>query len=355
MSTEPLDLTALSEAVRVRGGELRAGGTDTTARQRSGVSAGPFTDLGQAGGAGGADGSDGAGGMRGTTPLPGGGLRIGALTTLAALAADPRVRVGWPALAAAAHSAATPQIRAAGTLGGNLLQRNRCWYYRNPRVSCLQKGGTGCPAREGDHHYGVVAGDSLCVAPHPSTLAMALLTYDAEAEVHDEPPRSVAELYGDGRGLDRTDHLLPPHRVLTAVRLPAAVPGERAACHRAISRAHAEWPLVEAAARLAFDGPTVTHVAVAAGGVARVPLRLTEVEAALIGREATPEALSAAAATVLQRCRPLPLTGYKTTLFRDTVLEVLERAAGPGGSGGSSGRPSGGSSGGPGAADPVNS
>ncbi|MGG8406351.1 FAD binding domain-containing protein, partial [Streptomyces sp. 12297] len=234
-----------------------------------------------------------------------------------------------PALALAAGTAATPQIRAAGTLGGNLLQRNRCWYFRNPHVDCLQKGGTGCPAREGDHHFGVVSGDGPCIAPHPSTLAMALLTYDAQAEVHGESPRNIVDLYGDGDGLHHADHLLPPDRILTSVRLPAPLPGERAACHRAVSRAHAEWPLVEATARLALDGDTVTHAAVAAGGVARVPLRLTEVEAALIGREATPEALVEAAATVLARCRPQPQTGYKATLFRDTVLEVLERAAGP--------------------------
>ncbi|MEV6954649.1 FAD binding domain-containing protein [Streptomyces sp. NPDC051183] len=316
MNTEPA-LTDLSAAVQARGGELRAGGTDTTARQRSGLSPGPFTDL------------DGADSLRGCTPLPGGGLRVGALTTLATLATDPRVRAGWPALAAAAGSAATPQIRAAGTLGGNLLQRNRCWYYRNPHVSCFQKGGTGCPAREGDHHFGVVSGDGPCVAPHPSTLAMALLTYDAEAEVHGESPRTVADLYGDGDRLFRADHLLAPDRILTAVRLPAPLPGERAACHRTISRAHAEWPLVEATARLALDGATITHAAVAAGGVARVPLRLPEVEAALIGREATPATLAAAAATVLTRCRPLPQTAYKATLFRDTVLEALELATTP--------------------------
>ncbi|MFE4265007.1 FAD binding domain-containing protein [Streptomyces sp. NPDC056883] len=316
MSTEPT-LTDLSAAVLARGGELRAGGTDTTARQRSGIAPGPFTDL------------DAAGSLRGCTPLPGGGLRIGALTTLAALATDPRVGSGWPALAVSAGTAATPQIRAAGTLGGNLLQRNRCWYYRNPHFSCLQKGGSGCPAREGDHHFGVVSGDGPCVAPHPSTLAMALLTYDAGAEVHGESPRTVAELYGDGDRLHRADHLLAPDRILTAVLLPPPLPGERAACHRATSRAHGEWPLVEATARLALDGATVTHAAVAAGGVARVPLRLPEVEAALIGREATPEVLAEAAATVLARCRPLPQTGYKTTLFRDTVLEVLERAADP--------------------------
>ncbi|WP_331727906.1 FAD binding domain-containing protein [Streptomyces sp. NBC_00158] len=328
MSDEPGSESALSDlsaAVLARGGELRAGGTDTTARQRTGISPGPFTDLG------------GAGQLRGITALPGGGLRIGALTTLAALAADPRVRDGWPALAPAAGTAATPQIRAAGTLGGNLLQRNRCWYYRNPHVGCFQKGGTECPARRGDHLFGVVCGDGPCVTPHPSTLAVALLTYDAQAEVHGESPRDVAALYGDGDRLFRTDHLLGPGQILTAVRLPAPWPGERPGYHRSISRAHAEWPLVEASVRLVLDGATVTHAAVAAGGVARVPLRLPEVEASLIGRDARPEVLAAAAATVLARCRPLPQTGYKAALFRDTVLEALERAAAGGGRGAGAG------------------
>ncbi|OEJ30484.1 hypothetical protein [Streptomyces subrutilus] len=91
--------------------------------------------------------------------------------------------------------------------------------------------------------------------------------------------------------------------------------------------------MVEATARLAFDGATITHAAVAAGAVGRVPLRLPEVEAALIGREPTPGLLAEAAATVLARCRPLPQTAYKATLFRDTVLEVLEQAAAPPGAG----------------------
>ncbi|MFJ6793601.1 FAD binding domain-containing protein [Streptomyces sp. NPDC091268] len=316
MSTEPA-LADLSATVRARGGELRAGGTDTTARRRTGVSPGPFTDL------------TGVGLLRGCTPLPGGALRIGALTTLAELARDPGVHAGWPALALAAGAATTPQIRAAGTLGGNLLQRNRCWYYRNPQVACFQKGGSGCPARTGDHHFGVVSGDGPCITPHPSTLAMALLAYDAEAEVHGESPHPVADLYGDGDSLYRADHLLAPDRILTSVRLPAPLPGERAAYHRATSRAHAEWPLVEATARLALDGATIAHAAVTAGGVARLPLRLREVEAALIGREATPEALAEAAATVLDRCRPLPHTAYKAPLLRDTVLETLERATAP--------------------------
>jgi xanthine dehydrogenase YagS FAD-binding subunit len=295
--------------------ELRAGGTDVMARVKIGRAHGPFEDL------------TARPELRGIDWLPDGSVRIGALTTIAALAADQRLRAGYPGLTATAGGLATPQIRAAGTIGGNLLQRNRCWYYRNPRFSCHQTGGDGCPARGGLHLYSAVVDQGPCVAPHPSSIAVALLAYDARVEVDGRGELPVAELYGDGSDPTR-DHLLGNDEVLTAVSLPAPAPGERAAYHRAIGRAEAEWPLVEAVARLVLDSGTVTSVAVAAGGVAHTPLRLPEVEEPLQGTKITWEALEAAAARVTQRCSPLPQTGYKVAVFRDTVLEVLERAAG---------------------------
>jgi xanthine dehydrogenase YagS FAD-binding subunit len=303
-------------SVARQGGELRAGGTDVSARARVGRAGGPFVDLAA------------VPELRGIEWQPDGSVRIGALTTVAELAADPELRAGYPALTATAGGLATPQIRTAGTLGGNLLQRNRCWYFRNPGFSCHQTGGDGCPARAGLHLYSVVVDQGPCVAPHPSSIAMALLAYDARVEVHGRGSIPVAELYGDGTDPTR-DHLLDPGEVLTAVELPAPAHGERAAYHRAIGRAEAEWPLVEAVARLVIDGDgMVTSVAVAAGGVARTPLRLSEVEATLAGTKITWDALRAAASRVTGRCTPLPQTGYKVALFRDTVLEVLERAAG---------------------------
>lgn len=297
-----------------KGGELRAGGTDVSARRRTGRATGPFVDL------------RGVPGLRGVEWLPDGSARIGALTTVAEVSADPRLRDAYPALTATAAGLATPQLRATGTVGGNLLQRNRCWYYRNPRFACYQTGGDGCPARAGLHLYSVVVDQGPCVAPHPSSIAMALLAYDAVVSVHGRDPLPIAEVYGDGTD-PRRDHLLGPAEVLTSVTLPVPWPGEHAAYHRAIGRAEAEWPLVEAVARVTVgaDG-IVTSAGVAAGGVARTPLRLTEVETALTGVAATPESVRAAASLVAARCAPLRRTGYKVGLFRDTVLEVLERA-----------------------------
>ncbi len=312
--SEIADLAGVVAAIGASGGELRAGGTDVTARRGLGRSTGPYVDL------------HGVDGLRGVTRLPDGSARIGAMTTVAELAGDAGLRADYPALTATAAGLATPQIRAVATLGGNLLQRNRCWYYRNPRFSCFQTGGDGCPARTGQHLYSSVVDLSPCVAPHPSSLAVALIAYGALADVTGRGTVPVADLYGaDPAG----DHVLAPSEVVVAVELPAPTPGERAAYHRAIGRAEAEWPLVEAVARAVVTDGVISTVAVAVGGVARTPLRLPEVEDALLGRAATPGTLGAAADAATARCAPLPQTGYKVGLLRGTVLHVLEQATSP--------------------------
>jgi xanthine dehydrogenase YagS FAD-binding subunit len=296
------------------GAELRAGGTDLAARRRCGLAAGPFVDL------------SGVTELRGITWSPDGAVRIGAMTTVADIAVDARMASAQPALAATAAALATPQVRAGGTLGGNLLQRNRCSYYRSPQFSCHQSGGDGCPSRAGIDLYATVIDRGPCIAPHPSSLAMALLASEAKVAVHPRGELPVADLYGDGSDPTR-DHLLAPGEVLLAVDLGPPVPGERAAYHRAVGRAEGEWPLVEAVARLAVTGETITFAAVAAGGVARTPVRLTAVEAELTGRPATAQTLRAAAERASDGCTPLRQNGYKLELLRATTLEVLERAA----------------------------
>ena len=218
-------------------GEYRAGGTDLQQRLRSGVSPGPPVDLKRL-----------AGLDRGEWDEHG-GARIGALVPIATLAGDPRLAAAYPGLAQSAGALATPQVRAAGSLGGNLLQRNRCWYYRHPAISCLKKGGQDCPARTGNHLFGVCFDLGPCVAPHPSTLGMALLAYAAQIEVASSGSRPVAALYGDGSD-GRHDHQLGEHEILAAVLMPEPLEGERTAYFRVISRALAEWPLVEAVVRV---------------------------------------------------------------------------------------------------------
>ncbi len=167
-----------------QGPEFRAAGTDLSERRRSGVSTGPLIDI--------AAQPD----MTSMLWSADGTLRIGAFTTIAAIAGDDRIAAAYPGLAASALGLATPQIRHLATLGGNLAQRSRCWYYRNPQIACLKKGGSDCPARLGNHLYGVAFDLGPCVAPHPSTLAAALLAYDATIVTDQRGRLTTAELFG---------------------------------------------------------------------------------------------------------------------------------------------------------------
>ncbi len=248
----------------------RAGGTDLEDLRHRGLRRGPTVDL--------RDVAD----LSTLNVTWDGGLRIGAGVRLAALAADPTVRAGWPGLAQAAGGLATPQVRAAATVGGSLLQDVRCWYYRDPAAACLKKGGSRCLAREGDALQHACYDLGACIAPHPSTLAMVLLALDASVEVQGGPGLNIVSLLGDGSDPRRT-HTLAPDAVVTAIVLPAAPAGVRAAYHRTIQRARAEWPLVEAYVHIEVEGGKIARPRVAVGGVANRPLRLLEVEAALQG------------------------------------------------------------------------
>jgi xanthine dehydrogenase YagS FAD-binding subunit len=293
--------------------ELRAGGTDLSERRRSGVSTGPLLDIGHHE-------------LTGVTRQAG-GTRIGALVPIDTVATDPDLRRDYPALAYAAGGLATPQIRRVGTIGGNLLQHNRCWYYRNPAdTGCLKRGGSTCPARAGNHRLHALFDLGPCVSVHPSTLGAALLAYDATVTT-DRRGLPVADVFGEG-GDGRRDHQLAPGELLRAVHLPPPVPGERGGYVRAISRTYAEWPLAEAVARLGVTGGVVAWAAVAVGGVAPVPLRLGAVEAALVGGPATADAFARAAEHAAAGATPLPQTRFKAPLLVGTVAEALDRAAG---------------------------
>ncbi|PRQ04869.1 FAD binding domain-containing protein [Enhygromyxa salina] len=252
------------------------------------------------------------------------GAWIGAMTTLADLAAHRVLRERWPGVAEACEALANPQIRAVASIGGNLMQAPRCWYYRHPDYQCLRKGGTSCFAREGDHLFHVCFDTAPCVAPHPSTVALALVAYEAEVELIQpatpEPTRAPIQAV---LGADA----VAEHAIITTIRLGAPVANERSAYVRASNRAHAEWALAEVTVRLVLDqSGAIVFVRVAAGGVAPTPLRLSAVEDALVGVVPEPLALAKAAALARADAKPLAMTGYKLELLEGAVLEALERA-----------------------------
>jgi xanthine dehydrogenase YagS FAD-binding subunit len=294
--------------------EYRAGGTDLSERRRSGVSRGALLDIG------------GMDELVGVWPQLDGGLRIGALTTISAVAADPAVQRGYPGLAAAAAGLATPQIRRVATVGGNIAQRNRCWYFRNPEIACLKKGGEGCPMRAGNALYGVAFDSAPCAAPHPSTLAAALLAYDARVDTNRRRDLAIVEALGDGRAA-MAETALAPGELIEAIALPTPVFGERAAYKRAIGRALAEWPLAELVVRAVFEAGHVARIRIVAGGVAPVPVRLEAAEAAALGKPATPQTFAQAAAAATNGANPLGQARYKLALLQGLVKDLLETLA----------------------------
>jgi xanthine dehydrogenase YagS FAD-binding subunit len=293
--------------------EFRAASTDLSERRRSGVSTGPLIDIMSSGESGMSWGADGA-------------ANIGALTTIAAIAADARIAAAYPGIAASAQGLATPQVRRLATLGGNLAQRSRCWYFRNPHIECLKKGGSACPARSGNHLFGVAFDLGDCVAPHPSTMAAALLAHDAQIITDRRDGLTITDLLGDGTNA-RADHTLVSGEMITKIVLPPPLAGERAAYKRAISRTHAEWPLVELCARVAIADGKFQFVRLIAGGIAPVPLRLTACETALQGKAANAATIADAASHATSGAKPLPMTAYKLDLLEGLVRDLLERFA----------------------------
>ncbi|MGL5911033.1 MAG: FAD binding domain-containing protein [Phycicoccus sp.] len=303
--------------------EFRAGGTDVSERRRSGVTRGPVVELTDRPGPQGIS-------------IDAGGGSLDALCTMADLAGHPGLVAGYPGLAVTAGALATPQVRAMATLGGNLAQHTRCWYYRNPAFSCLRRpGGSGCPAREGNHLHGVALDRGGCVWPHPSSVAAALLAYRAEVEVDRVDGRvettPTGALY-DPAG--QRDHVLSPGERIKRVLLPPAVPGERAGYFRAISRTHAEWPLVEAVVAVTVDGGRMTTARLGLGGIANTPMSAEPVEERLVGLAPDDEQAVVSAVDAgmraLSDAPPLRDTAYKRTLLGPTVAEALRRAVGSG-------------------------
>ncbi len=304
MSTGPIS--------SVQGREFRAAGTDLSERRRSGVSHGEIVDLVRPAGA------------RDIEWDGNGAARISAFASVAAIAADPKLAAAYPGLAAAAAGLATPQIRHVATIGGNLAQRSRCWYYRDPHISCLKKGGRTCPAREGNHLYGVAFDLGPCVAPHPSTLAAALTAYDATVTTNLRTHLNMNQLLGDGSN-GSVDHNLEPGEIIESIELGPPIANERALYRRAISRSHAEWPLVEIIVRAAIAEGTFKLVRIAAGAIAPVPLRLVAAETAAQGAAANAATIDKAVAQSIVGAKPLTMTAYKLDLLSGLVRDLLEK------------------------------
>ncbi|MEV4256817.1 xanthine dehydrogenase family protein subunit M [Spirillospora sp. NPDC049652] len=248
------------------------------------------------------------------------GLVIGATVRNSDLAAHPAVRERAPVLARAVLSGASGQIRNMATVGGNLLQNTRCSYFQDVTRACNRREpGTGCPAREGEHHNLAIIGHTPdCVATHPSDMAVALAALDATVGIHGRGETSLDDLYGT----DPTrNSALAPGDLITHVRVPYLdMPGTY---RKVRERATFAFALVSIAAALDVADGVVRDCRIALGGVAAKPWRARRAEAALRGAPATEEEFTRAADAELSRAKPLRDNGYKVPLARNLIVRTL--------------------------------
>ena len=261
---------------------------------------------------------------------PDGGLRIGAAITLAELIANADVGRLYPALVQAAEEVGTPQIRNAGTVGGNLNQRPRCWYFRNEEFPCLKKGGSRCFAVDGENQFHAIFGDGPCHIVHPSSLAVPAIALDARFRILGPAgEREVAA--GDYFQMpDRNifgETVLAPNEILTHVILPPPGPVKSATYEVRFKQSH-DWPLATAAAALSMNGQTIRGARIVMGAVAPVPWRSQAAEAALTGKRLTEEAALAAADAAVQGAKPMSGNAYKVQIARTAVKRAILRAGG---------------------------
>ena len=269
--------------------------------------------------------------LAGIAVQPDGSVRIGALATLGDIAAHSGLRRSHSALVEAAALAASPQIRNRATLGGNLLQRPRCWYFRSAAHHCLRKGGAHCFAFRGDNRYHAVFANNGCAIVHASTPATPLLAYRAEVEIADSAGRRrvpLAEFFVLPEADMRRENTLARGELITAVWLPAA-PASRSRYLQVSERAAFDWPIAAVAAVLEFDGTGRCRQArIVLGAAAPAPWRAHAAEAALAGVRIDGNVAAAAAEAALAGATPLSQNAYKLPLLSTLVRRAILAAAG---------------------------
>jgi xanthine dehydrogenase YagS FAD-binding subunit len=255
------------------------------------------------------------------------GLHLGAMISLAALETHPALEGSvWACLRQALGETASPQIRHMATLGGNLLQRPRCWYLRNKLTHCLRKGGPRCFAFRGENQRHAILGGGPCYIVHPSDLAVALLALNASVTLAGPSgTRTVPleEFYLLPRQDARREAALDDDELLIEVTVPTPAAGARSLYKKVAERGEHDFALASVALQITLTEGVVEQARVALGGVAPVPWRAAEVEAALLGQPLTEAAIQAASLAATAGARPLAQNEYKVELAQGLVREAL--------------------------------
>jgi len=268
--------------------------------------------------------------LRGWTRAKGKGLRIGALVPLVELETSAELAKLMPIVGDALRPAATLQLRTMGTVGGNLLQRNRCWYFRDEAYPCWLKGGVRCFAVDGDNRQHAIIGAEECVAVAPSDLAPALIAYDATVALtgsRGSRTMPLGDLFVTPHGRVRREHAIASDELIVEVRVPENALARRGAFEKAMERKTWSFATVSVAVSVKLIGGVVRDARIVLGGVAPVPWRARDAEKVLEGRTLDDGACQEAADAALDRAEPLKDNGYKVPLARELVRRTLRGLA----------------------------
>ena len=314
--------TTVNEALAVlndRPALVHGGGTDLLGCLRDGVfSAGTLVSLSS------------INELKGIRQAKDGGLRIGALATVADIATSEAVVSRYTALAEAASAVASPQLRNQGTIGGNLCQKPRCWYYRG-HFDCLRKGGDTCYAFNGENQYHCIFGGDMCYIVHPSDTAPALAALGAVCRISGpSASRSVAveSFHVPPTEDPQRETVLAPDEIVTEIVLPAPSPGLRSSYRKVRTRGAWDFALAGIALAIVFDGDTVRSARIFLSGAAPVPWRSKAAEEAIVGTTLDTATINRAAAATVDGAEPLEHNGYKIPLFEGLMKEQLEAIRG---------------------------
>jgi len=267
--------------------------------------------------------------LRGIRKSSGGAMRIGALTTITEVAGHPEIQKRYAALAQAASEVASPQLRNQGTIGGNICQKPRCWYYRG-EFHCLRKGGEECFAVGGENAFHCILGGESCYIVHPSDTAPALAAFGAR--VHTRGPKGKRSvLLENFHVLPEEDYrketVLEQDEVVTEIELPPPAEGLRSSYRKVRARRSWDFALAGVALAVVFKKDQVLDARVFLSGVAPIPWRSQEVEEVIAGKRLDAEIIRRAAEAAVQKARPMEQNAHKIPILRSVIEEQLQAIA----------------------------
>ncbi len=252
---------------------------------------------------------------------------IGAMTSVADLAENQIIRENFPGLVKAALSLASPQLRNVGTVGGNLCQRPRCWYYRDPDTICRKKGGSRCYAFRGRNRYHAILGGAPCYIVHPSDLAPMLIGLDADITIAGPAGKKstikLEEFFTLPQNNIRSENILEPHQILSEIQIPLPKNGAKSTYSKFKERGTWDYAVVSAAISGVLSGRVFKDLKIVCGGVAPIPWPMNRAEDYIRGKKVTEEVIRQGAREDLKDARPLEENAYKMDLVEAVLYTAI--------------------------------